>query len=1462
MIADAVPQSASEHPLSYGQRALWFLHQLAPESAAYNVFFAMRVLSDLNVPALRRAFQALLDRHPSLRTTYVVRDGQPAQLIHEQREVYFEEIDASTWSADELDERLVEAAHRPFDLEHGPLFRVHLFTRAAGQHVLLLTAHHIAIDLWSLVLLMDELRLMRPAEDGNAQTSLPAPGVPYTDYIRWQSEMLAGEHGERLWEYWHKQLAGEPPLLKLPIDRPPPPVQTYRGASYTFKLDEQLTARLAVVAKQERATLYMLLLAAFKVLLHRYTAQEDMWVGSLASGRSRAEFKSIVGYFVNPMVLRASLAGNPTFKEFLGQVRLNVLSALKRQDYPFPLLIERLQPVRDPSRSPLFQALFLLQRLHRLEDHNVPLFVMGEAGARMELAGHEVESYALQERVAQFELELIMVEAEGRLSGALRYNTDLFERTTIARMVGHFQTLLESVIANPEQRLADLPLLDAAERRQLLAGWNDTRADYREDTAVQHYFEAQADAMPDAIALVFEDEELTYRELNERANQLARHLRTLGVGAERIVGIYMQRSPLMLVAMLGVLKAGGAYLPLDMASPKERLIHMLDDTRPLLLLTEEHLADELPTSDAVRVVSLDAEWQTIAQESAENLANVTLPDNTAYVIYTSGSTGRPKGTMICHRNLNNFLAAMNERLGSDAPGVWLAVTNTSFDISILELLWTLARGFKVVIHAEQDGTGYAPASEGASADKPMDFSLFYFASDEGSEAEDKYRLLLEGAKFADGHGFAAVWTPERHFHAFGGLYPNPSVTSAAIAAVTERIGIRAGSVVLPLHNPIRVAEEWAVVDNISRGRVAIAFASGWHSNDFVFAPENYATRKEVMTAGIESVRQLWRGESMTVAGGAGNELQVRIFPRPLQPELPVWLTAAGSAETFRMAGEIGANVLTHLLGQSFEEVAEKIAIYREAWRQAGREGEGHVTLMLHTFVGRDAETVREKVYEPFCNYLRSSVGLWRSLAQSMGQDVESADFTESDMQELLARAFDRYFETSGLFGTPANCLRLIERLKTIGVGEVACLIDFGIDFTSVMKGLRQLNLVRERSQRVGAERDYSLPALIKRHNVTHLQCTPSLARMLLLDPQAKDALQSLAVLLVGGEAFPVSLAEELAGVFAGKLLNMYGPTETTIWSTTYEVRGTEQQIPIGRPVANTQIYILDRRLQPQPLGVPGELYIGGCGLARGYLNHPELTAEKFIPDPFGGRAGARLYHTGDMARYLPDGNIEFLGRVDQQVKVRGYRIELGEIESVLTEHEAVEEAVLVAREDASGDWRLVAYLVTRAPLATGELRHFLKQKLPDYMIPSAFVVLDAMPLTPNGKINRRALPAPSMPGTSAAGAADYVAPQTDLERTIAGIWQGALQVERLSTQDNFFDLGGHSLLMAQVHARLREVLQMEVPVIELFKYPTVSSLAKYFNQRQTGQPASRQPDDRVKKRKEMFNRRRQLMKGM
>ncbi|MEA2172696.1 MAG: hypothetical protein QOD00_288, partial [Blastocatellia bacterium] len=859
------------------------------------------------------------------------------------------------------------------------------------------------------------------------------------------------------------------------------------------------------------------------------------------------------------------------------------------------------------------------------------------------------------------------------------------------------------------------PFLTDAEQHQLLSEWNDTRADYSQDKLVQHLFEAQVEKSPEAIALTFENEQLTYAELNRRANQLAGHLQSLDVGPEMVVGIYMQRSASMLLGMLGILKAGAAYLPLDTASPRERLAYMLEETKPRAILTEERLLRELPQTDA-GLICLDNGWSRIARASVANPVSRVTGDNLAYVIFTSGSTGRPKGVMVCHRNLANFIAGMNRCMGDEPPGVWLAVTNISFDISILELLWTLTRGFHVVVQSEGERGGYALEATDEVALKKMDFSLFYFASDDGVDAADKYRLLLEGAKFADQHNFTAVWTPERHFHAFGGIYPNPSVTSAAIATITERIQIRAGSVVLPLHNPIRVAEEWSVVDNLSKGRTAIAFASGWHANDFVFAPENYAARKQVMSDGIESVRKLWRGESLTVTGGAGNELEVRLFPRPIQAELPVWITTAGSAETFRLAGEIGANVLTHLLGQSFDELAEKISVYREARRRSGHDEEGgQVTLMLHTFVERDLDLVREKVYEPFCNYLRSSLGLWRSLAQSLGQDVDSADFTEGDMRALLARAFDRYFETSGLFGTPESCLKMVRRLKTMGVDEIACLVDFGVDVESVIKSLHYLDQLRERSNRTTASGDFSLPAQIKRHSVTHLQCTPTMASLLLMNPQSRAALGSLRKLMLGGEALPAPLAQELGKIVGGEIRNMYGPTETTIWSTTHALDRLEASIYIGRPIANTQVYILDKNLRPLPAGVPGELHIGGDGLARGYQNHPELTALKFVPDPFGARAGARLYKTGDLARYLPDGKLEYLGRLDQQVKIRGHRIEPAEIEAALAEHASVREAVVVAREDVPGEVRLVAYVRAHDGANGSDLRGFLKQRLPEYM---------------------------------------------------------------------------------------------------------------------------------------------------
>jgi natural product biosynthesis luciferase-like monooxygenase protein len=501
---------------------------------------------------------------------------------------------------------------------------------------------------------------------------------------------------------------------------------------------------------------------------------------------------------------------------------------------------------------------------------------------------------------------------------------------------------------------------------------------------------------------------------------------------------------------------------------------------------------------------------------------------------------------------------------------------------VLELCWTLTRGYRVVLAPDLDRTA-AAAPRGRYATRPIDFSLFYFSSDESEGVADKYRLLLEGAKFGDQHGFAAVWTPERHFHAFGGLYPNPAVTSAAIAAITERIKIRAGSVVLPLHHPIRVAEEWSLVDNLSHGRVGISFAAGWQPNDFLLRPENFKNNKQVMLEGIETVRRLWRGEALRFPGATGEPVEIRILPRPIQPELPFWLTSAGNPETFAAAGRIGAFVLTHLLGQSVEELIEKLAAYRKAWKDAGHAGDGHVTLMLHAFVGSDPEEVREKVRQPLIEYLRSSVSLIKQYAWSFpafkrrpGMDTTSGvdlqTLSDEEMNALLEHSFGRYYETSGLFGTPESCLVMVDRLKEIGVDEIACLIDFGVDSDSVLEHLDDLNQLRRlATPRRGTGSDDSIGALMVRHGVTHLQCTPSMARMLLADEAARSAMRGLHRMMVGGEALATTLAQELTSLVAGEVMNMYGPTETTIWSSVHTIASTDGAVPLGPPLANQEI---------------------------------------------------------------------------------------------------------------------------------------------------------------------------------------------------------------------------------------------------------------------------------------------------
>jgi natural product biosynthesis luciferase-like monooxygenase protein len=1016
------------------------------------------------------------------------------------------------------------------------------------------------------------------------------------------------------------------------------------------------------------------------------------------------------------------------------------------------------------------------------------------------------------------------------------YRTSVFGQAHILELQSAFTAFLQHLAAHLDAPLAGVPLLTDAERERLLVTWNATHKAYPVEASVHELFEQQVKRTPHAVALVCGDQQRTYDELNRAANQLARHLRNLGAGPEVLVGICVERSIDLLTGVYGILKAGAAYVPLDPAYPADRLALMVEDARCPILLTQKGLLHRLPPHHA-KVVCIDTDWGSIEREPEDNLDSGVTGRDLSYVIYTSGSTGRPKGVMVEHRNVTNFFAGMDDCIPHSPPGTWLAVTSLSFDISVLELFWTMARGFKVVLH----GT-----SEKGTRAAGIDFSLFYFASDEGENAANKYALLLEGAKFADQNGFAAVWTPERHFGAFGGLYPNPAVTSAALASITKSIGLRAGSCVSPLHSPIRIAEEWSVVDNISGGRVGISFASGWQPNDFVLQPEQYANRQDTMFRGIETVRRLWRGETIRFPGPNQKEVEVRTLPRPVQAELPVWITVAGNPETFRRAGAGGFRILTHLLGQSVEQLAEKLSIYRKAWREHGHPGDGYVTLMLHTFVGDDDGQVREVVREPMIDYLASALDLTEQAAwsfpafkerasatgQTLSQMFAAQSLTPEEKSGILNHAFERYFETSGLFGTVETCLAMVHRLKGIGIDELACLIDFGVASSTALQHLEHLNRLRELAADVLVQTagQSAIPALIARHKVTHLQCTPSMAGLLTADRESRLALRGLRVMMVGGEALPATQAQDLGELVLGKLINMYGPTETTVWSSAYTVTGNETTIPIGRPIANTAMYILDHRMQLVPIGTSGDLYIGGKGVARGYWKRPDLTDDRFVSDPFGGPDG-RLYRTGDVASYRSDGNVEFLGRSDGQVKLRGYRIELGEIEALLDGHPGVGKSVVLAREDTPGDKRLVAYVTpTRsAGVPVKELRDHLRAKLPEFMVPSHFVEIREFPLTPNLKIDRKALPPP---GATPVPVVQVGAVPSErlggLEQQLVSIWQEVLGVPRVDVHDDFFDLGGHSLLTIQLHRRISPLVDRPVAIADLFRYSTVHKLAAFL----------------------------------
>jgi len=1772
-------------PLSFGQQQLWFMEQMGPGTAVYNLPAAIRCEGDLAVGVLARCLAEIERRHEALRTRFAVVDGLPSQIVVPAADGRATGLPVRDLMGLPEEKREAEAsrltaaeARRPFDLGAGRLLRAALVRLAPRRHLLLLTLHHLGADAWSVGLLIRELAALYPAFAAGRPSPLPEPEVQYADFARWQRTRLQGENREQLLAYWRERLqglgepgdAGEQAGFTLPADNPRPAVQTFRGAVERVEIDPGAVAALRRLATAHGTSLFTALLAVWSALLARWADGEDVVVGTVAADRPDVALEGLIGLFINPVVLRTDLGGDPTFKEALARVRETTLGAFSHADLPFQQLVEALQPARDLSRSPLFQIFFSLT--------NVGLPVL-------ELPGLTMQPLEVHTGTTEFDLAVYLTDSstgpQAGVGGWIAYNADLFTAATVRRLADRFAAFAAAAAADPGRRLSGLPLLSVADER-LVEVWSGGGRGDGGEGCLREMFAAQAARTPTAVAAVHRDRSVTYRELAAWSAAVAGRLRAVGVEPGDRVGVCAERSLPMLAALLGVLETGAAYVPLDPSYPEARLAAMLADAGAAALVVHGERAERLAGGWGGAVVLAETKDDKDNKDGKDGTRVMVPEESPAYVLYTSGSTGAPKGVMVSHRNVAGFFTAMDEVLGTD-PGTWLAVTSISFDISALELLWTLTRGWKVVI---QDDVASDLGTSLTAARRVIDFSLFYFA-DAAETTQEKYRLLLEGARLADEHGFQAVWTPERHFHAFGGLYPNPSVTGAAVAAVTRRVAIRAGSVVLPLHDPVRVAEEWAVVDNISGGRVGISFASGWHAGDFVFAPDHFEDRKEMMLEGLETVRALWRGETVRRRAGAGLEVDVRILPRPVQPELPVWVTAAYNADTFRTAGTIGANVLTHLLGQTLEDVREKIAAYRAARKAAGHPGEGTVTLMLHTFVGPDDDAVRDTVRGPFTDYLRSSFGLVESLAPSFGLRDGTRGLSEADRDALLEHAFSRYFENGGLFGSPATCLRTIDRLRDIGVDEVGCLIDFGIDVETTLAGLRDLAALRElvvsQTEAQTAADDFSLPAQIARHGVTHLQCTPSLAGLLAADPATLAALAPLSALLLGGEALPAALAARLRSALPAEIRNMYGPTETTIWSLTHRVEEAEDRIPIGRPLANNTVRVLDRCLRPVPPGVPGEIYLGGEAVAQGYWRDPRRTAERFVPDPFAphpqplshtpslrpgegrqeeasekaavflpspgegvggagrgaGGEGLRLYRTGDLGRFRPDGTLDFLGRVDHQVKIRGHRVELGEIESVLRACPGVREAVVLAgdrglaayvvpdaprsspllplgtlpaerprfqlpngmeityvtelqlengyreifddeiylrhgislaegacvldvganiglfslfvhqrapgarvfafepfpatfaalrqnvqlygldvrlfnrgvadrpgradfvfypnapglsgrfagtaedvaenrslvldwlerswagarippeqideaireqlrtetfavelvsladviREQgiehidllkvdaekseadilaglAAEDWPKIDQVVLEVhseallekvsallrgngfelvvddfavaaerdgraavrvtmvyaarpgkrgaggevPLTAGVLRRWLVDRLPEPMIPADFILLDSLPLTGSGKVDRRALsnlhtgrPRPDNASAADAANVSYTAPRTSLEQSVAAVWQSVLGRERVGIHDNFFAVGGNSLLLVQVHARLREALSREVTMVQLFRHPTVQALARFLEGEERESPALAAAEERARR---------------
>jgi amino acid adenylation domain-containing protein len=1066
LLAKLLKEKSEFQQLSHAQRGMWFLNQLAPNSAAYNTGFAIRILSPADPAAIERLFQKLVDRHPSLRTSFAVRGGQPVQKIHPTLDFSLERVNACGWSETSLKEHVQQSLERPFDLEHGPPMRVTLFTRGPVDHVLLIAIHHIAFDGWSFWILLEEFQRLCEAESqDDASEPLPPLETTYTDFVNWERTMLAGPVGEQHRTYWEAQLAGDLPVLEFPFDRTRPSHQGFEGRVFPFTIGKDLAQKVKERAASEGTTAFTYFLTVFLVFLHRHSGQEDVIIGSPTTGRSRPEFSGVVGDFVNMVALRARVQDKLPFRDFLHQVRGVVLDALEHQEYPFPLLVEQFRSGRHAGHSPIFQASFVFhkaQAANRLSG----LVSCHDVGTQFDCGALRLAPYPLSQQSGQFDLTLEIAETGDGMNCALKYDVALIEDASAARMVERYVNLISASIADPDHRIADLPLLTERERTQILDEWNGTARTYPQ-TTVSKLIEEQVARTPRATAMVFEGLTMTYAELNRKANQLARHLRSLGVAPDVLVGVCMERSFDLVLALLGILKAGGAYVPLDPDYPNERLAYMIEDSCPRVLITQTSVVSRVG-SYAGHLLVLDTKWKDLSGESVDDLEEGAGPDHLAYVIYTSGSTGAPKGAMNTHRAVCNLLFWMQDEYRLTPSDRVMHKTPFSFDVSVWEFFWTLMTGARFII---------------------------------------------------------------------------------------------------------------------------------------------------------------------------------------AQPE-------------------------------------------------------GH----------KD----------------------------------------------------------------PAYLIRLIQK-----------------------------------------------------EAVTLLQFVPSMLQIF-LEAQRVAGCDSVKRVFCIGEALPYELQHRFFGILGAELHNQYGPTEAAVLVTHWACQrlGQRKFVPIGRPIANTKIYILDGVGNLVPAGVSGEIYISGVQVGRGYWRQPELTAERFLADPFAGNQESRMYKTGDVGRWLEDGTVEFLGRNDFQVKIRGGRVELGEIEAQLAECEGVQDAVVVARQDNSGEQRLVAYYTCpeisddeNEGLRTEDLRAHLHGRLPEHMVPSAYVRMKQFPLTANGKLDRKALPEPD---SHAYAQQVFVEPTGHIELTMAEIWKEVLGLEKVGAADNFFELGGHSLSATRLVGRLQSAFQIDLPLRAVFLEPTITGLGKHI----------------------------------